>query len=226
MWGAGLWVILSLIFVPFVRLGAQEQLGVRDYFKSVGMAELSNNTLSHYSLAKPAAFFLDREKMLAVEVPSDAIVTRNLIGVNKYRAEEMTWIYDNLFIFSVQQKSGWKHYIPLTYTELDADKNPLVRQHIALAWATEDFDLTLPAEADVKLIKVDMLSGRKVTTTEHLKVGFTTKSLSFGETVMSSVSMFSDKVLAKQAKKTKEMLEKFLKEPRKGSEKIFEGHIL
>ena len=205
-------------------LQAQTVVGKRDYFQQVGASAHSNNTVSHFTFNQPTTLVLDCDRQLPITFPADAVLVRNLVGVNKYEREKMTFIYDDVFIFSVQTADGWQHHMPFTGCTHNDAKQVLTKQYVDLQWQTKEYDPKLPSEADVTYIVVDQATGKKEATTKHSELKFTRTSVTFntgnGEQSFETLSFFFDKMLAKQGEKSKQMLETYYKKGKKNQNKV------
>lgn len=221
-------VCISLAFI--CNSHAQSPVGTRDYFVTEGAAKLSANTLSHYSLSQQCEFYIDLYNELTAPVPTDAVVVKTLVGTNHYKSDTMTAVLENLFVYSILEESRWNNYLPLAYCVLDEDKKPVTRQYILISWMTEDFDISLPAEADILLKETAMADDQKSARSSHSSLQSTRTSLTFKvgdeEITISSVGFFPDKTMSKQNDKSKAMIEKFNSSKRSLNEEILSDHYM
>lgn len=201
---------------------AQNVVGQRDYFESVGGAAASANTISHFVFQKPTTVYLDPSSSMSVSMSGNVVALRTLIGINKYKRTSTTLVYNNLFLFSYEGAGDWHYCIPITFCTRDKDGNYLAERYFLLKWSAPKLDLSLPTEADVEYFEV--ADGRKgAVKTYHAKVEFAPKSVTIGEEVLECVQLFADKMLAKQFDKSAKMYTKFLSAKKGKAEDVMEG---
>lgn len=221
-------ISLSIIALICIFLGsasgisAQNVVGQRDYFESVGGAAASANTISHFLFNKPTTVFLDPSSSMSVSMKGNVLALRTLIGVNKYKRNSTTLVYNNLFLFSYADAEDWHYCIPFTFCSRDKDGNYVAERYFLLRWNAPKLDLALPTEADVEYYEV--AEGRKTSVKNyHAKVAFSQKSVTIGDEVLECVQLFADKMLVKQYGKTEKMYSKFLSAQKGKAEDVMEG---
>lgn len=221
-------LMLAAMLGFVMQASAQTQVGVRDYFQSVGQASLTATTVSHFKLYKATTFSFDNDGILPVTIPADAVMVRSLVGINKYIRERQTLIYDNLFVFSIQTDKGWEHHMPLTGATHNDNKDLVSRLYIDIQWQTAEYESTLPTEADITYIEVMEATGQKSIQTKHSPVSFTNTTMTYnmgdGEKSITTMSFFSAKKLVKQYERAKEMLADYAKGGKPSMKPIMSDH--
>lgn len=214
--------LVCILIASAPGTNAQNVVGQRDYFESVGGVRASANTLSHFVFNKPTAVFLDPSSSISVDMNSDVLALRTLIGINKYKRNSTTLVYNNLFLFSYEQGEDWQYCIPFTFCTLDKDGNYVAERYFLLRWSAPKLDLSLPTEADVEYFEV--ADGKKGAVKKyHAKVAFAPKSVTIGDEELECVQLFADKMLAKQYDKSAKMYSKYLTAKKGSPEDVLEG---
>ena len=225
-----LFTVISISLSLYCTVFAQTPVGTRDYFASEGAAKLSANTLSHYSLNQKCDFYVDLYNELTAPVPTDAVVVKTLVGTNRYKSDTATTVLENVFVYSILEDGKWSNYIPLAYCVLDDNNKPVTKQYYLISWNTDDFDCSLPSDAEILLKEIKVSDEQKSSTSNHSSVQTTRTSLTFkvGEkdVVISSVSFFPDKTMSKQNDKSKDMIKTFNSSKRSLKEEVFSDHYM